>query len=190
IILDRIEETAGKCFLVKIRLREYIESLSEDYKAYEIQREIVTNVYLDNLIQTILDKKHIPSLVLVCEKEDFVLNNADFTVMKFKILDGLQRTFRLKSIFDTINLFIDEYEQSANILNLSKLQLSKQYKDKLETFAGSAIHLSKISEHVKENNTQIPELKKLFERYQWFEIWTGLDDESEVEKMLVLNAGH
>ena len=34
------------------------------------------------------------------------------------------------------------------------------------------------------------DMRSYFDVYQWFEIWTGLTAEQEVNKMLVLNAGH
>ncbi|MBL7858929.1 MAG: hypothetical protein JNM57_14660 [Cyclobacteriaceae bacterium] len=190
IVLDKITEGSGACYLVKIKLRDYIESLPEDYKDYEVQREIVANVYLDNLIQTVLEEKHIPSLVLVSESENFQITGSNFEVSNFKILDGLQRTFRLKSIFETIRLLINEYPNNPGILNLSKIQLSKLYKSQLENFGGSSIQLGKVVETVKSGKKSIQDLDSLFDKYQWFEIWTGLSEKSEVEKMLVLNAGH
>jgi hypothetical protein len=192
IVLDRIEESSAKCFLVKVKLRDYIQGLPSDFKQYDIQREVVSNVYLDNLIQTILEQKHIPSLVLVSDDTDLHLKDNEFEVDTFKILDGLQRTVRLKSIYETLLLFDYERSVSTEILGLSKIQISKKYKTQLESKGSSSLLLNRIIEYFKNDARahSIDQSETLFDRYQWFEIWTGLSPKQEVEKMLVLNAGH
>ena len=64
-ILDKIKEKDSTCYLVKIQLKEFVTSLPEGYKDYEVQREIVNNTYLDTLIDTVLEKKHIPPIAQV-----------------------------------------------------------------------------------------------------------------------------
>jgi hypothetical protein len=189
-ILDtRIEEENKSCFLCSSTLQEYIENLPDDYRDYEVQREIVTNSYLDKLIDTILNLKHIPPIVLVVEPGEFLENLGILEVYKFKILDGLQRTYRLKIIWDTITLFKKEFENNPGLLQYSQFQLSRKYSKELSIINSNSKILQSISEYFAKNETF--DLRQLFNNNkQWFEIWTGLTPDDEVNKMLVLNAGH
>lgn len=189
-ILDTIQEESGHCYLAKVKLGDYVKALSEDYKEYEVQREIVKNVYLDNLIETVLNQRHIPPIVLVADKKDFATRKDSFSLSKFKILDGLQRTFRLKAIYDTFEFLKTELGHNDEIYQLSKFQLSRKYKDQLDPINSSTILLTKAIDFLNKKNREITYLDKAFDRNQWFEIWTGLTPEEEVDKMLILNAGH
>lgn len=188
-ILEKFKESDSTCFLTSINLHEYISSLPSDYKSYEVQREIVKNTYLDNLISTIIEGNHIPPIVLVIEEGEYSLSDSVIQVKQYKILDGLQRTFRLKLIFDTVQLLLDELEiRGSGILEWSKLQLNKHFKDKLLSIDSNSTILFDLKEFTKREGKQ--RLKQLFERQQWFEIWQGLSPDQEVTKMLILNAGH
>ena len=68
-ILDIYKENSTMCFLVKGTLEDFIKSLEDDYREYEVQREIVSNDFLDDLVETVLEKKHIPNIVLVYDGE-------------------------------------------------------------------------------------------------------------------------
>src|SRR5690554_6174009 len=103
-ILDKFNDEDSTCYLSSINLEDYISGLPDNYKSYEVQREIVNNSYLDNLISTIINHNHIPPIVLVVDEENYELQNSSLKISEFKILDGLQRTFRLKMIYDTIKL--------------------------------------------------------------------------------------
>ncbi len=187
-ILDDFTEPHATCYLSKIDLKEYISSLPDDYKEYEVQREIVNNAYLDALITTITEGRHIPPIVLVVEQDDFSIENRTLNIQKFKILDGLQRTFRLKAIYDSIILLDKKIPSNPAILHFSKLQLAKNFKNEIETLNSSSIIISKLLEFYREHPNK--SLETLYKRAQWFEIWTDLKPDDEVNKMLILNAGH
>jgi len=188
-ILDKRTEESKNCFLAKADLYSYINGLPDDYQDYEVQREIVSNIYLDNLIETILYKRHIPPIVLVVESGDYINEEYIFKVKNFKILDGLQRTFRLKTIFDTILLFQKELKANSEILEYTKFKLSRTYSKELISLNSSTSILSRIIEFYKDSN--IEKITSLYaDNSQWFEIWTDLTPNEEVQKMLVLNAGH
>ncbi|RZL69056.1 MAG: hypothetical protein EOO93_02645 [Pedobacter sp.] len=190
-VIDKLVEGNATCFLIKAKLADYIKSLPEDYRSYEIQREIVNNTYLDNLIQTILDSKHIPQMVLVADSENLIPNSGVLNTGTFKILDGLQRTFRLKVIYDTISLAVVEIEKSSDILSLSRIHLSKYYKEKLDKINSTSSLLYKVFGYYKSHQILKAEhLFELFDRWQWFELWVNLEPKDQVNKMLVLNAGH
>jgi hypothetical protein len=189
IILDSLKENIGECYLCKVSLGDYVASLPNDYKEYDIQREIVKNIYLDNLIKTVLEKGHIPPIVLVVTEKKFKINGDGFEAEDYKILDGLQRTFRLKTIFDTVDLIKKELKL-YNLYDLNILQISRTYKERLDKINSSTSIFSKIILFLNDNKQRIEVLDEIFEKSQWFEIWTGLTPEQEVAKMLVLNAGH
>lgn len=189
IILDKIQENDSTCFLTKIVLSDYVKSLSASYQEYEVQREIVSNTYLDNLIDTVLAKKHIPPIVLVVDKEKFTLDSNNILINEFKILDGLQRTFRLKLIWETILFFKTELTKSNEILSLKRIQMSRRYSENLEIINSNSKVLESIVNfyNSSENKTDIDDC---FNNYQWFEVWSNLTPQEEVNKMLILNAGH
>ena len=67
-VLDSRDDGIGTCYLCRIALEDYVNGLPTDYQDYDIQREIVANVYLDHLVETVLNKRHIPPIVLVAER--------------------------------------------------------------------------------------------------------------------------
>lgn len=188
IFLDKITEQDSTCYLTKIKLNEFVTSLPEGYKDYEVQREIVSNTYLDNLIDTVLQKRHIPPIVLVVDIKHFHINDLDLSIAEFKILDGLQRTYRLKLIWDTIELFFSELDRSRNILELKRLQLSKQYSRSLDEINSNSRILETVISTYKAKGKEY--VKNCYDNFQWFEVWVNLTPEEEVKKMLILNAGH
>ncbi|GAA0409169.1 hypothetical protein GCM10009133_17130 [Cocleimonas flava] len=184
-ILDRKEENNSTCLLIKASLKDYISTLPSDYDNYDVQRSIVNNSYLDRLVNTILKKGHIPSITLISDKDVNELQNE--IVDDFKILDGLQRTHRMKLIYETKELFLrdikDAYEQ------LTDFQFKRKFRDQLLEIGSSSNILIEIKKFFEEHGEN--ELNDCFDaNYQWFELWSGLSPEDEVRKMLVLNAGH
>ncbi|RLC10456.1 MAG: hypothetical protein DRI57_20360 [Deltaproteobacteria bacterium] len=193
-ILSKKLEDGHACYLCEATLEEYISELPEDYYRYDIQRGIESNVYLDNLIDTVLKNRHIPPIVLVVENNDYQYRSDDVSaykslkIRKFKILDGLQRTCRLKIIWDTILLFQKLLKKGEHLCDESRFSLSKKYARELYEINSSAGLLFKIIHHHK-NNTEPVEY--CFQRNeQWFEVWTDLPPREQVHKMLLLNAGH
>lgn len=194
-ILDERQEMnngqPAKCYMCSGDLESYVKSIPERYTDYDIQRGIVTNVYLDRLTQTILDGKFIPPLVLISLK-----NNTEPTdhiiIEEYKILDGLQRTYRIKAIYNALKLYISEVENNKVDFSIySKFKLSRTYKDQLEEKDTNATILLSIIKWVEDNNSSLDTLKKIFPNFkQWFEVWTGLEKKEQINKMLVLNSGH
>lgn len=192
ITLDKIKEGSSYCYLSKITLKDYIEALPENYQEYEVQREIVKNTYLDNLIETVLEEKHIPPIVLVVDEGNYSVKGNEVEIQQFKILDGLQRTFRLRIIWKTILFFVEIASVDQSILTQNRLQLSRAYSSKLDEFDSNANILFSIVLHynTKLAPANVTSVEKCYQKYQWFEIWTELSPEDEVKKMLILNAGH
>ncbi len=188
-ILDEFNDENSTCYLSSINLEDYISGLPDNYKSYEVQREIVNNSYLDNLISTIINHNHIPPIVLVVDEENYELQDSSLEISEFKILDGLQRTFRLKMIYDTIKLLDYTIEnEGEEVYKLSKLQLNRKFKNQLLEINSNSSILYELTNLAKTESKS--KLKDLYDRQQWFEIWAGLNADQEVTKMLILNAGH
>lgn len=184
-VLDSKDEGQSRCFLVKATLKEYLTSLPQDYDEYSVQRSIVSNVYLDRMIHTVLNKGHIPSITLITTDQS--IGSSTYTGSEFKILDGLQRTYRLKVISDTKDLFLNKVAGQTE--GLSDFQIKRKFREELVSIGSAGNILIAIKEYFEKNNRE--SLESCFaENFQWFEIWTGLTPEQEVKKMLLLNAGH
>ena len=129
VLSTRDEINSGKkstCYLCEGSLEEYVKSIPERYTEYDIQRGIVKNVYLDRLTKSILANKYIPPIVLIADK--FKINDGMLEIENYKILDGLQRTYRIKAIYIALKLFISELEAGKDLKDSKKNILSKVYK--------------------------------------------------------------
>ena len=54
-----------QCYLVGMKLNDYLNNLPLDYQDYDIQRGIVRNNYLDNIGTDIIKGNHLPVITLV-----------------------------------------------------------------------------------------------------------------------------
>lgn len=182
--LDIKQEGGAICHLIKSSISEYLSSLPEDYASYDVQRAIVGNSYLDKLVLTILNKRHIPSITLVLDDNKSLKANK---IENFKILDGLQRTHRLKIINDTKNLLLEKIILDTE--SLSEFQLKRKYRSELVAIGSSSYILIELKRFYDIYGSAA--LEDCFtQNYQWFEAWSGLSASEQVQKMLLLNAGH
>ena len=92
-ILDRIED---RWILGKASLLDYLERMTTDSFNYIIQRGIVTNKYLDSILEAVSTNSPLPPISLIA---DGVIDPdvVDVEIDDFNILDGLQMTYRLWS---------------------------------------------------------------------------------------------
>ncbi len=188
-ILATRAEGSSHCHLCEISLEKYVSGLSDAYQDYDIQREIVSNVYLDRLVDTVLAKGHIPPIVLVVAVEDFDRNGNNFEISNFKILDGLQRTFRLQAIQKTIQFCIDNLKGKEDYLGWSKFKFSREFSSDLSEINSNTSVLRAVLEAKAKHGAEF--LKDSYSKNpQWFEVWVNLSLSDEVRKMLTLNAGH
>lgn len=188
-ILDNREEKTSKCFLSRMSLEDYVKSLPSSYQDYDVQREIVSNVYLDHLVDTVLNRKHIPPIVLIVNGQDYTVNGNVLELGEFKIIDGLQRTFRLQAIRKTIDFCFTQLDPKEDYLSWTKFKFSRSFSAELNKIDSNTDVLRAVVEFYKSHGKD--ELLKTFhDNNQWFEIWTGLTPQEEVRKMLMLNAGH
>ncbi|MGF1718370.1 hypothetical protein L4D08_26325, partial [Photobacterium chitinilyticum] len=142
---------------------------------------IVSNIYLDKLIYTILNKGHIPSITLVSDEV------TDSELGYFKVLDGLQRTNRIKIIYATLAFF--HQNRSEIVSESSEFVLRRKYRKELNDIGSNGVILSAIRSYYNKHGAA--ELDDCFDsNVQWFEIWEGLSPQEQINKMLTLNAGH
>lgn len=173
--------------LCRTTLKEYMESLGNKFSDFRIQRKIVKNTYLDKLQETILLGEPMPTITLIAYNFD----NQEGTSLSsgnFDILDGLQRTYRLWVIWMLHQI------KSEKGLNDS-LQL---YKYVSETENGNPLFNSdfvtyKLIRGLFEEKGKRSVLDRLIEEFStydvYFYIWSGLNENDIINKMLVLNAG-
>lgn len=189
ILSKRDETTTATCYICEGTLENYIKSIPDRYREYDIQRGIVkNNVYLEKLTQTILEKKYIPSIVLVATTSPEI-NNDTLIVNEYKILDGLQRSYRMKLVYNAYNIFLEKIETSSKeeIESKTKFKLSRELKNELEEKETDISYLWTIIEFYRGKEVD----KNIFKNFtQWFEVWDKLDKNEQINKMLLLNAGH
>ncbi|EOW7153618.1 TPA: hypothetical protein ACPZQZ_001973 [Yersinia enterocolitica] len=188
-ILDKRDEKKSICFLARISLDNYVKALPPSYQDYDVQREIVSNVYLDHLVDTVINRCHIPPIVLVIDGADYKIEGDTLEIGAFKILDGLQRTFRLQAIRKTIDFCCEHLDPKVDYLSWTKFKFSRSYSSQLHEFDSNTDVLRTVVE-VFQRDGKENLLKTFTDNNQWFEIWAGLTPQEEVRKMLMLNAGH
>ncbi len=193
-ILSKREEKHNNkistCYMCKGTLEDYVRSIPDRYREYDIQRGIIkNNVYLERLTNTILEKQYIPSIVLVADNDSLSKNNESLIVKDYKILDGLQRSYRIKLIYNAYNLYLKEIQDNKKneIESKTKFRLSRELKNELVERETTISYLWTIIEFYRNKNVDINIFKNFI---QWFEVWDNLDKNEQINKMLLLNAGH
>lgn len=177
-ILDKKSEGKSTCYLARAVIRDYLDALPKDFASFHIQRDRTNNVYLDRLIDTVIRRRHIPTLVLIADS----VNSERNIACDLKILDGLQRTLRLKAIADSIEI-------ARNLdLSLTRPEIIRQVGMQLSEEGIDAAIFFQVIDEVRANGFN--EVDACLQENQWFEIWTNISDEDQVKKMLLLNAGH
>lgn len=184
-ILDRFEEEDAVCLLCRTSLRDYVEALSADFKDYYVQRGIVSNRFLDNIWDTIAKKRHIPAIVLVADGPVPIVDvgkTFDFQ-HGYRILDGLQRSSRLKEAWEAVNF----YNSLADDKQLSAVRFTRKYSEELRAREISSPLFQRI---IKTSRDGVDVLDLFDKNDLWLEMWFDLSESKQIQKMLVLNAGH
>ena len=196
-ILDKstIGEQKG-CYLCSINLYDYLANIGDDFDKFDVQRKIVNNKFLDSLARTVFTNEHIPIITLVvleCPFEN--QSEKEISVDQFRILDGLQRTWRLNAIKKLSEWLIENYETNENIrdkfVNGNMRSLTKEKRNEIIKCGVADYKQAKnIASQIIET-VGIERVKECLQnKKQWFEIWYGLNMDEIVNKMLLLNAGH
>lgn len=183
ILKEKDLQKGKKWYLAVCNLLEYIESLKDDFFNYDIQRRIVKNSYLDKLWTTIYSGDPLPSITLTANIKGDIGNSS---VDEFEILDGLQRTFRLWAI-----KYLDDLTERLNTQDVSVLieEMRKEENGK-RLLDSKVINRSILRKLLNDKNINIHNLMNCYAQQDIvLNIWSGLNDEQIINKMLTLNAG-
>lgn len=177
----REENAGGVCYFSEAKLAEYLESIPEEYNEYDIQRGFVNNIFLDTIADTVKDNKFIPPIVLVLKNNINLISQDQITITDFNILDGLQRTTRLKMLYEATKFLKDNEELTKDLKGLKLgVFFNKNNNNKYST----------ESSYVKKAKEKELTIEHFQEYTQWFEIWSNIDKAQQIDKMILLNAGH
>lgn len=167
--------------LGKVSLLEYIKSLTEENFRYEIQRGIVSNPFLDTILDAVVENKPLAPVSLV--SKDFEDGDKTLSINQFNILDGLQRTFRFWIYYQLAKL---AKEKNSNDYRL----VTKEFKTICDDYS-LAVSPRQVRGLFKHDNAinvwNLNELYSAFDLYIY--IWTDLSVDQEIKQMLILNAG-
>lgn len=167
--------------LGKVSLLEYIKSLTEENFRYEIQRGIVSNPFLDTILDAVVENKPLAPVSLV--SKDFEDGDKTLSINQFNILDGLQRTFRFWIYYQLAKL---AKEKNSNDYRL----VTKEFKTICDDYS-LAVSPRQVRGLFKQDNAinvwNLNELYSDFDLYLY--IWTDLSVDQEIKQMLILNAG-
>ena len=171
-------------------LFEYLSELNPDFFRFDIQRKIVANHYLDSLSDSVKNGMPFPAITLTYAGKINDTNLKELNLRECEILDGLQRTFRLWSIYYIDHIIeTNPYKDYREIYNLLK---DDKYGGKyiIEAKTLKRSQLRALME-IKDGRMEISALLDSFRKYSLiFNIWIGLTDQDIVRQMLILNAGH
>ncbi|PRY75303.1 hypothetical protein CLV80_113113 [Yoonia maritima] len=190
-VIDTFEEGNAKGYFCRVGALDFIDSLPIGFKDYFVQRGIVSNRYLDTLWETLEQRLHIPIIVVVGDPsiEDFP--NPEL-VGNWKILDGLQRTNRLKIIVDTARFIDQEITVQTELFTDGHLDvrgLTKHHRSRLNELGCPPVLFAKmVRTKAKERSQTLLDL--IAKNTLWLEVWVGLTENEQIKKMLLLNAGH
>jgi hypothetical protein len=184
-ILDTKTIEHRSWYLCKGNLLDYLDNLKINFYDFAIQRKIVKNQYLDIIYKTIASGDPIPLITLTYQVKNIAeqsKNKGTIDLALAEILDGLQRTFRLWTYMILAERF--ENEKAFNLREFAK----KLKQENVLFFETGVLSTSLIKDLIETN--EINRIKKSFANYDiYFVVWTGLNENEIIQKMLVLNAG-
>ena len=183
ILKEKKLQNGKKWYLAVCNLLEYLETLKDEFFNYDIQRRIVKNSYLDKLWTTISSGDPLPSITLTANVKEDISNSS---VDEFEILDGLQRTFRLWAIKYLNDLLKRMNTQEVSVL-IEEMRKDENGKRLLDSKVINRTILRKL---LTDENINIENLMNCYAQQDIvLNIWSGLNDEEIINKMLTLNAG-
>ena len=183
ILKEKELQNGKKWDLAVCNLLEYIAARKDNFFKYEIQRRIVKNSYLDKLWTTISSGDPLPSITLTGNVKENVDNSS---VEDFEILDGLQRSFRLWAIKYLNDLIKRAKTQDVRVM----IEEMKKDENGNRLLDSKVINRSILRKLLTDENINIENLMKCYAQQDIIlNIWSGLNDEEIINKMLTLNAG-
>lgn len=167
--------------LGKISLLEYIKSLTAENFQYEIQRGIVSNPFLDTILEAVVEKKPLTPISLVSKA--YEVGDDIISVNHFNILDGLQRTFRF--------WIYDQLAQLANSKNCHDYRIvTKEFKVSCPDYSMAVSPRQVRKLFMNDSDINVWNLNEMYSNFELYVyIWTDLSVDQEIKQMLILNAG-
>lgn len=167
--------------LGKVSLLEYIKSLTEENFRYEIQRGIVSNPFLDTILDAVVENKPLAPVSLV--SKDFEDGDKTMCINQFNILDGLQRTFRFWIYYQLAKLAKEKNSNDYRLVTQEFKTICDDY-----SLAVSPRQVRGLFKH--DNAINVWNLNELYSNFDlYLYIWTDLSVDQEIKQMLILNAG-
>lgn len=189
-VLDTKQVNGSTWALCKGNLLQYLRGLKTDFFEFSVQRKIVNNVYLDNIYHSVEKGEPFPPVTLTysgvipCDAKGSI----DIDENNVEILDGLQRTYRLWVI-----LFFEKLIKESGARDFKSLAEAARSSEEGEVILQNRFITPKFLRKLFEVIKGKLYIERLLESYQqfdvYFNIWTGLDDQAIIRRMLVLNAG-
>jgi hypothetical protein len=170
------------------KLSQYLSELNTEFFNFDIQRKIVDNHFLNSLYTSVENGMPFPAITLT-SIVDFKEGTDDIDLNSCQIIDGLQRTFRLWSLWYTYELSL-QHNVSSNTDVWSILSEDCIGKYIIETKVLNRTSLKELFTGEKIEDSKIYHIIKSFDSYDViFNVWYNLSDEDVVKLMLILNAG-
>lgn len=189
-ILDTKQVNGNTWALCKGNLLHYLQGLKTDFFEFSVQRKIVNNVYLDGIYRSVEKGEPFPPVTLTYSGSIPPETRGAFEIDKcqIEILDGLQRTYRLWVI-----LFIVKVIEKSGAKDLLSLAEAIKNTDDGEVILQNKFITPKFIKSLlveKDGKLYIEYLVECYSKFEvYFTIWTGLDDQEVIRRMLILNAG-
>ncbi len=189
-ILDTKQVNGNTWALCKGNLLHYLQGLKTDFFEFSVQRKIVNNVYLDGIYRSVEKGEPFPPVTLTYSGSIPPETRGAFEIDKcqIEILDGLQRTYRLWVI-----LFIAKVIEKSGAKDLLSLAEAIKNTDDGEVILQNKFITPKFIKSLlveKDGKLYIEYLVECYSKFEvYFTIWTGLDDQEVIRRMLILNAG-
>lgn len=189
-ILDTKQVNGNTWALCKGNLLHYLQGLKTDFFEFSVQRKIVNNVYLDGIYRSVEKGEPFPPVTLTYSGSIPPETRGAFEIdeCQIEILDGLQRTYRLWVI-----LFIAKVIEKSGAKDLLSLAEAIKNTDDGEVILQNKFITPKFIKNLlveKDGKLYIEHLVECYSKFEvYFTIWTGLDDQEVIRRMLILNAG-
>lgn len=189
-ILDTKLVNGNTWTLCKGNLLDYLQGLKTDFFEFSVQRKIVNNIYLDSIYSSVMNGEPFPPVTLTYSGEIALSSKGKLMIddNKVEILDGLQRTYRLWVV-----LFFKKVINKSRARDLKSLAEEIKKTSEGEVILQNRFITPKFIKDLLVETDGKLYVEKLIDSYSkfdiYFNIWTGLDDQAVIRKMLVLNAG-
>lgn len=190
-VLDSKQVGGNTWALCKGNLYEYLLGLKTDFFEFSVQRKIVSNTYLDSIYESVMAGEPLPPITLTYQGDipQDTGHAIEIDNQKVEILDGLQRTYRLWVIIYLWGVISRTTDKSVKGL-ANTMSQSREGEVVLENSFVTLKFLRSLIAQKDDGRLYIEHILDAFLKFDvYFNIWTRLDDQQIVRRMLILNAG-